>query len=232
MKLLFYIFISSFSIYSSFGQIAKLNPKEFSDQLLSNSSKIILDVRTKDEYNAGFIDHAINIDWNEKSFESLTDKLDKYEPIYIYCLSGGRSRNAVKNLESRGFKKIIELDGGIMAWRSEKRPLVTEHSVLKAEMSKTDFENLYKGKSKKVLIDFYATWCGPCKKMKPILDELEKSESNSIDIIRINADDYPQLCSDIGINALPSFLLFHSDKLIWKRIGFIEKTELKSLLSK
>lgn len=226
------IIIGTLLYSSSIGQNTKLSPQEFSNQIFSNPAKTILDVRTKEEFNAGYIDHAVNIDWNENTFESKTEKLDKFSSIYVYCLSGGRSGNAAKNLRARGFKKIIELDGGIMAWKSEKLPLVTESSILKTDMTKTDFENLYHGKTKKVLIDFYASWCGPCRKMKPVLDELEKSESNTLEIIRINADDYPQLSEELGIKALPTFLLFQQDKLLWKRIGYIEKSELKSLLSK
>lgn len=227
-----FIFICSFLFCSCRGQESKLSPQVFLSQITNSSSKVILDVRTKEEFGAGYIDQAINIDWNEKTFEELTEKLDKNTPVYIYCLSGGRSGNAAKNLRTRGFKHVLELTGGIMAWRAENLKLVTLSSAELKDMTKAEFEKLYRGKAKKVLIDFYADWCGPCKKMKPFLDEFEKSKASELEIIRLNADQFPNLCAELRVTGLPCFMLFQHDKMVWKRLGYIEKHELNELLSK
>jgi thioredoxin 1 len=231
MRNLLFIIIGIGLLSAGTDSKTSLSPQEFYTQINTPTNKIVLDVRTKEEFNSGHIDRAINIDWNEATFESLTEKLDKKTPVYIYCLSGGRSSFAAKSLRERGFIKVIELSGGTLAWKKNKLKLTSHGTDLLTNMTKNEFETLYKGNPKKVLVDFYADWCGPCKKMKPILDELEKSNPN-LQIIRINADKYSSLCGELEVNALPTFMLFHKDKLVWKKLGYIEKSELINFIGK
>lgn len=79
----------------------------------------LLDVRTPQEFASGYIKGAVNADWqNEKLFGEQVKKLDKAAPVYVYCLSGVRSANAADWLAANGFKQIINLDGGIKAWKA------------------------------------------------------------------------------------------------------------------
>ncbi len=80
----------------------------------------LVDVRTPDEYLAGKIDDAINIDYfDQETFKKEFEKLDKNKAIYVYCKSGHRSHESAVLLEEMGFKEIYDLEGGYIAW-SEK----------------------------------------------------------------------------------------------------------------
>ncbi|PCH96189.1 MAG: hypothetical protein COB85_03825 [Bacteroidetes bacterium] len=85
---------------------------------------LILDVRTADEVNEGYIKGAKNIDFFSDEFETEIKKLSTDQPIYVYCRSGGRSGNAAGNMKDWGFKEVYNLDGGINAWKKEGLELV------------------------------------------------------------------------------------------------------------
>ena len=95
-----------------------LNAIEF-DQSMKNETKgnfVLLDVRTPEEFSEGHLQEAIDIDYNNPAFTSNITKLDKNKTVYVYCRSGRRSAEAASIMRSSGFKKVIELDGGILAW--------------------------------------------------------------------------------------------------------------------
>lgn len=77
---------------------------------------ILIDVRTPDEYGAGHIDKALNINWFDPDFSKQVANLDKDKTIYLYCKKGGRSAKAARLLDSLGFKNVIDLEGGFDAW--------------------------------------------------------------------------------------------------------------------
>jgi rhodanese-related sulfurtransferase len=92
----------------------KISPTDFELKLDSNAQ--LVDVRTKEEYAGGHLKHSKNINWNDSNFESEIQKLDKTQPVFVYCKSGGRSAKAAEKLNQLGFKNIFELEGGITAW--------------------------------------------------------------------------------------------------------------------
>lgn len=99
--------------------------KEFAE-LISDSSVIILDVRTVDEYAEGHIKGAILIDQNKSDFvEQVKAKLPTEKTIAVYCRSGRRSANAASLLAKEGYK-LVNLKGGILAWIKENQPVTKE----------------------------------------------------------------------------------------------------------
>jgi thioredoxin len=120
---------------------------------------------------------------------------------------------------------VYELSGGIMKWRGVNLPETTENTVVSNGMSKQQFDALLLS-DKLVLIDFYADWCAPCKKMKPYLDEISNDMADKVVVIRINADDNQSLCKDLKIDALPVLHLYKNKTPIWTNTGFIEKAEV------
>ena len=99
--------------------------KEFAE-LISDSTVIILDVRTADEYAEGHIKGAILIDQNKSDFvEQVKAKLPTDKTIAIYCRSGRRSANAANLLAKEGYK-LVNLKGGILAWIKEDQPVTKE----------------------------------------------------------------------------------------------------------
>ncbi len=202
-----------------------LSATEFAEKIKELPTAIIVDVRTPDEFSKGHLTSALNYDWNGNEFEKQIEPLDKSKPVFVYCLSGGRSSAAANKLRSDGFKTVYELDGGIMKWRGANLPETMDNTVSSNGMSKLQFDALLNS-DQLVLIDFYADWCAPCKKMKPYLDEISKDMADKVVVIRINADDNQALCKELKIDALPVLQLYKNKTLTWTNIGFIDKAEV------
>ena len=85
-----------------------------------------------------------------------------------------------------------------------------------------DFDSLIK---KRVLVDFYADWCGPCKMLGPVLEKLD-----SIDVIKINVDNFGDLAKKYGVMSIPCVILFEDGKEIKRNIGFMNETKVKEFI--
>lgn len=90
-------------------------------------------------------------------------------------------------------------------------------------LEQENFEDLIK---EKVLVDFYADWCGPCKMLSPVLEKF----SSSIKVIKVNVDTHESLARKYGIMSIPTLILFDSGKEIKKNIGFIGESQLEQFL--
>jgi rhodanese-related sulfurtransferase len=101
-----------------------VDAKTFQQKLNETKDKVILDVRTPEEYAEGYIDQAVLMNYYDDSFESGLKKLDKNKTYFVYCAAGGRSHSALEDMQKAGFTKVIELGGGITAWKANKLPLV------------------------------------------------------------------------------------------------------------
>ncbi|MCR3755264.1 MAG: thioredoxin 1 [Candidatus Westeberhardia cardiocondylae] len=77
------------------------------------------------------------------------------------------------------------------------------------------------------LIDFWATWCNPCKMMMPILEEISNEFYKKITIAQVNVDENPKTTSKYNIRSVPTLLLFNNGKIIEKKIGYLSKDKLK-----
>jgi len=97
-----------------------LDSKDFKAAIETDSDYYLLDVRTPEEYNAGTIMNAKNIDFYNNSFQSQIDRLDKDKTVYLFCHSDNRSGKAAKILKDKGFQDIVDLKGGIVAWRKNQ----------------------------------------------------------------------------------------------------------------
>lgn len=202
-----------------------LSATEFSDKIKELPTATIIDVRTPDEFSKGHLANANNYDWNGNEFDKQIAPLDKSKPVFVYCLSGGRSSSAASKMRSDGFKEVYELSGGIMKWRGANLPETTDKAVVSKGMSKQQFDALLSS-DKLVLIDFYADWCAPCKKMKPYLDEISRDMADKVVVIRINAEDNQALCKELKIDALPVLQVYKNKTLTWKNTGYIDKVEV------
>ena len=86
------------------------------------------------------------------------------------------------------------------------------------------FEELIK---EKVLVDFYANWCGPCKMIAP---ELEKVESN-IKVVKVDVDEYEELARTYGVMSIPTLILFEEGKEVKRNIGFMDKDRIEKFIA-
>ena len=81
-----------------------LHPKEFEEKIKTTDHPQILDVRTPDEFESEHIDNAKNVNWNSDDFEAKAASYDKSKPVFVYCLSGGRSKKAAAKLKELGLE--------------------------------------------------------------------------------------------------------------------------------
>ncbi len=86
--------------------------------------------------------------------------------------------------------------------------------------------------NKPVLVDFTATWCGPCKMMAPILVDVKKEIGDAVSIIKVDVDNNPQAAREYNIQGVPTLILFKQGKQIWRQSGVVPKKELVQLLQK
>ena len=82
-----------------------------------------------------------------------------------------------------------------------------------------------------VLVDFFAEWCGPCKMIKPVLEELKKKMGNKIIILKIDLDKNISLSSEYRIQSVPTLVLWKQGEIIWRQSGALSLNELEQVLS-
>lgn len=214
----------------SSAQVKKVPAATFKAAIDSQSNPQLIDVRTPEEFEKGHLSHAQNINWNDDNFNKQVEKLDKNQAVYVYCQGGGRSASAAARLAELGFKHIVDMEGGVMAWRVAALPL--EETSSASGMSKEAYQEMI-GKSKYVLVDFYAEWCGPCKKMKPFLDKIAKDKKLAIEVIRIDVDQHSSLATFLAVDALPTLKVYKAGSEVWNHIGYIDEQNLRTaILSK
>lgn len=80
------------------------------------------------------------------------------------------------------------------------------------------------------LVDFFATWCGPCKQMHPVLEQLKASEGENLRIIKLDVDKNEALASAHRIQSVPTLMLFRNGELLWRQSGAMSLADLKALL--
>jgi thioredoxin len=113
--------------------------------------------------------------------------------------------------------------------RGDKRmATATQNTVIRAD-EKTFRREVLKS-DVPVLVDFYADWCGPCRALSPVLQELAEETPNA-KIVKINVDDSPQLAGKYGVNSIPNLLVFRDGKVTDQQVGLASKEQLKTLLS-
>lgn len=207
-----------------------INAADFAKKMNEKSDAPIVDVRTPGEYAEGHIENSLNFNWNGSDFESQIATLDKSQPVFVYCMSGGRSASAVSKMEELGFEEVYELDGGMISWRSSRLPETTQGTKKSAGMSRADFDAMIAKSDKFVLVDFYAEWCAPCKKMAPYLAEIATDMASTVEVVKIDADKNAELCTQLKVNALPTLMLFKNNELIWSNVGFLPKEEVVNQL--
>ncbi len=88
-----------------------------------------------------------------------------------------------------------------------------------------DFEKEIK--DKKILVDFYASWCGPCRMLTEVLEGIE----DKIDILKVDVDKFPEIARKYGVMSIPNLILFENNQIIKNQVGFLNENELLDFIN-
>jgi thioredoxin 1 len=226
-----FIFLAVVSLANCpFGSAQQVKIADFEASLKATQKPQILDVRTPSEFGGGHLPSAQNINVKEPDFEQKIQVLDKTQPVFVYCLSGGRSKTAHELLAKNGFTNIMELEGGYLKWSSENKPVEgttkpinADGKITIAELKKNIAEN------KLVLVDFYATWCGPCKLMDPKVKRLKEKYADKVKIIKVDTDKNKTIAIQQLVSELPTFIFYKNGKEFWRGTGEQDEEWLEDL---
>lgn len=91
------------------------------------------------------------------------------------------------------------------------------------------FDNLIQSKTP-VLVDFFAEWCGPCKMMKPILEELKSMVGENARIVKIDVDKHQEIAQVYNIQSVPTLMIFKEGLVVWRQSGVMQAKDLKAII--
>ena len=224
-KFLSLLFIA-FLFLSCQGQSSKtiqtIDAKAFSEKLKASQNPQLLDVRTPAEYSSEHIENAKNVNWNGSDFVAQANQLDKSKPVFVYCKVGGRSSQAADKLAELGFKEIYNLDGGIMKWNATGNSKPSEKII---GICDQEYGELIQS-SDRVMIDFNAKWCAPCKKMNPYILKFQAEMKDKIKIVQLDADENKTIVDQMKLDGLPTIIVYEKGKEVWRNVGYISEEDL------
>ena len=206
--------------------VQTIDVKTYAEKLKTTENPQLLDVRTPEEFSAEHIDNATNVNWNSDDFVTKASKYEKTKPVFVYCKVGGRSAQAANKLAEMGFKEIYNLEGGILKWNATGMSKPSDKII---GMCSQEFNELLKS-DKKVMINFHAKWCEPCKKMTPYILKMQTEMKDQIAIVRLDADENKTLLESLKLDGLPVILIYENGKEVWRNTGFISEEDLKKHL--
>ena len=166
------------------------------------------------------------------------EKMD-LENSGVKILKGNELTTEVSNAERLAAEQGVEMTGAVRPYEetaATEKPTTRVVHITKADFLKKvyDFEKnpdewKYLG-SQPAIVDFYADWCGPCRQLSPVLDELAKEYSGKLTIYKVNVDNERGLATFFGIRSIPTLLFIPMKGKPQRSLGALSKTELKGII--
>ena len=103
--------------------------------------------------------------------------------------------------------------------------ILKQYKIMAKVASNTNFSQLLES-DKLVVVDFWATWCGPCRMLSPILDEVEEEMAGKIEVVKVNVDDADEVAAQFRIMSIPTLLFFKNGQVVDKTVGAMPKNVL------
>ena len=100
------------------------------------------------------------------------------------------------------------------------------------EVNDSNFEAEVKNSDIPVLVDFWAPWCGPCRKISPIIDELATEFEGKVKVVKVNTDENLKITQEFSISGIPSILIFKKGEAVERLVGLMQKSQLVANLEK
>ena len=98
------------------------------------------------------------------------------------------------------------------------------------ELNDNNFKQAIKNRDL-VLVDFYATWCGPCNMQSKVLENMKNSRTLDFDIVKVNVDEAPNLAIEYGIDSIPTLIIFKGDRMVKRLVGYTEQEEILNIMT-
>lgn len=100
------------------------------------------------------------------------------------------------------------------------------------ELNTLDIEQELNSATKPVIVDFFATWCGPCKMLSPVLENIENKFGDNLKIIKIDIDRYPDIADKYEVMSVPTLMFFVNGNLVRRETGFIPEEQILEMINK
>ena len=228
---IFILFFTCLSSCDSGHTVHNISPASF--QKILEKEVVLLDVRTPNEISEGFIKDASALNYYDSDFARKLSLIQKDKPVLVYCKSGGRSSAAAKLLMDLGHHDVYNLSGGFMSWMKHDYPFVRfPHKDVEKGLS-ISLEDVAKSivDNQHVLLYFKTLWCVPCRKLEPIIEQMERDFSDEVEIIKIDVDINIDVSEHYKVSSIPTLVFLSQSKELWRSVGFVDANDLHKKLN-
>lgn len=188
----------------------------FSAKIKEQKKPQLIDARDPEEFALNHINGALNFNLETENYAKYAAALDKSKPVFIYSIGAGRSGQLAKELLKNGFSEVHDLEGGIAAWIGSGKPFYTN---LKSKLALAEYKKIITDNNI-VLVDIGSRYCGACKKVKPVLENIRTEYGANLKIIEIELEESPQVIADLKtVTVFPTLILYKSGKIVFKKDG-------------
>ncbi len=100
------------------------------------------------------------------------------------------------------------------------------------EATDANFDSDVLGGDKPALVDFWASWCAPCRAVAPVVEEIATEKNDTVNVFKCNIDENPQVPAKFGVRSIPTIILFKDGQMVDQVVGAVPKTAIEELISK